>query len=110
MTTTTDCTRCKGKGFGSWVVQGGICFACNGKGTRAAQVATRQAAKDQIAFAKAVELVSIVIEADTAREARRIWHEAFAIESGSPIFRQVEVGVFAAEDRMHVASTLEALR
>ena len=26
------CSRCKGKGFGSWVVQQGICYKCNGTG------------------------------------------------------------------------------
>lgn len=29
---TRPCSRCKGKGFGRWVVQHGVCFKCNGCG------------------------------------------------------------------------------
>lgn len=29
---TKPCKRCKAQGWGSWVVNGGICFNCNGRG------------------------------------------------------------------------------
>jgi len=107
---STDCTRCKGKGYGSWVVQHGICFACNGKGTRAAQIAQREAVKANLAYIAAIEEVSITIEADGTRAARHAYVAAFAYEGVPPIFVEVEPGLFAAPDRLNVEGTLAFLQ
>lgn len=109
---TTDCTRCKGKGSGDWVVQYGICWGCNGKGTREAQLAIKaQAAADEKRRAE-VETVSILIGPVASRRdavlsfARAMgWDHDAAL----PFFEEVHPGWFAAEARLHWAETLASL-
>lgn len=109
----TNCSRCKGRGFGDWVVQNGICFGCQGRGTRAAQLALRDAARALERRIREVEEVSILVhvaeELDTRprRQAASIaYFEGFvgADRDGwgmSPVWTELAPGWYATTVRMH---------
>lgn len=106
------CTRCRGKGFGSWVVEHGICYGCRGVGTREAQLAVKARLAAEAADRAAVEDVSILVGPVADRRAADIaYFEAFvgpdrADWNGSPMFAQVAPGWFIASVRMNVARVL----
>jgi len=114
-----NCTRCKGKGFGSWVREHGVCFGCQGAGTREAQVRVREAAKAELDRIRETETVSVLVgpvAGETSHERRQAatiaYFEAFVgsdrdLWGGSPFFEAVADGWYIAGIRMHVASFLE---
>jgi len=79
-TTTTKsdtCRRCKGKGFGDWVVQHGICFRCQGTGRESSYQQRVALERQQAAWAADVQDVPVTIEATSARDARLAIWQAF---------------------------------
>ena len=120
--TATNCTRCKGAGFGSWVVQHGICWGCGGKGTRAAQIARRDKAAADAQYAREVEVVSVLVGPITGAEnplkerhaAQIAFFEAFVgPDRGdwgmSPDTTRLAPGWYAISVHLHVASFLAEL-
>ena len=98
MTDTKVCTRCKGKGYGDWVQEHGICYGCRGKGTHEAQLQVRAAAKRRMAILMAPPaVVSVSVEAGTRREAIELLVQAFHCLPTVPeaIGQEVEPGLWA---------------
>lgn len=111
----TNCTRCQGKGYGDWAPEFGKCHGCQGKGTRAAQIAIREAAKQAARISRERERVSILVGPVVDRHAAQIaYFEAFVGTDRSewaygPVFEAVAPGWYAGTEVIHVETVLEDL-
>lgn len=99
MATTKTCTRCKGKGWGTWHVDHGRCFRCDGCGvtvhyTMAERVALFVARCEASLASYANEAAQFKAAAERARDernARRAERGLPAVEDVSPRFtRELE--------------------
>lgn len=63
--TSDVCGRCKGKGFGDWVVEHGICYACRGTGSKAVAKRRRAEAKATIERIMRLKRASFTFQFET---------------------------------------------
>lgn len=97
ITTTDVCSRCKGRGWGDWVVEHGICFACRGTGKASTARRLRAEAKARTAWMLAVERVAFTFEADRFITAAHLLHEQELY--GLPV--EIEPGLWVVEVSRH---------
>lgn len=98
-TTTTPCRRCKGRGFGDWVVQHGICYRCQGEGTEEAARRIKARADFDARMRDEVEDAYVTVEAARLLDAIHQFGTAFGV---SPLREtEVEPGLWACTTRLH---------
>jgi len=94
--TTTNCSRCKGKGYGDWVVQNGVCFACGGSGRREDQLESQRLNREfnDGTYARKIEeaKASVLIHADNRRDASYLLATGFQLNGVLPHAEELAPG------------------